>query len=398
VDFSLTKEQQTLRQSVIKFAKSELNENLIERDRNSEFPREGWNKCGAFGIIGLPIPKEYGGGGADIVTTVCALEALGYGCQDNGLIFSINAHQWTAEIPLLQFGTEEQKQRYLPKLASGEFVGIQATTEPTSGSDAFSLRTRAVKRGDRYVINGSKTFISNAPVADMIIVNATVDPSRGAAGVTGFILDRNTPGFSISRKLHKMGLRTSPMAELAFEDCEVPEANILGQIGSGQAIFTISMEWERICILASELGMMQRILEDCVRYASTRQGTGRAAAAPGAAGASTGSGVRPVDRSPGIADKVAEMDLRLEMARLALYKAAWLKSQGKRPLREAAMAKLAVSRACIETCMDAIEIFGPDGCLTANHLERQYRDAISGTLYSGTSEIQKTIIARWHGL
>lgn len=389
MDFSLTSEQQALRKSIIKFAKAELNDNVIERDRNSEFPREGWNKCGAFGIIGLPIPKEYGGQGADIVTTACALEALGYGCQDNGLTFSINAHQWTAEIPLLQFGTEEQKRRYLPKLASGEFVGIQATTEPTSGSDAFSLRTRAVKKGDRYVINGSKTFISNAPVADMIIVNANVDPARGAAGVTGFILDRNTPGFSISRRLHKMGLRTSPMAELAFEDCEVPESSILGQIGSGQAIFTISMEWERICILASELGMMQRILEDAVRYASTRQKRGDS---------SNGSGVRPVDRSPGIADKVAEMDLRLEMARLTLYKAAWLKSQGKRPLREAAMAKLAVSRACIDTCMDAIEIFGYEGCLTANHLERQYRDAISGTLYSGTSEIQKSIIARWHGL
>jgi len=382
VDFSLTPEQQTLRKSVIQFAKRELNDNLIERDRNSEFPRENWNKCGAFGIIGLPIPREYGGQGADIVTTVCALEALGYGCQDNGLIFSINAHQWTAEIPLLQFGTEEQKRKYLPKLASGEFVGIQATTEPTSGSDAFSLRTRAVKKGDRYLINGSKTFISNAPVADMIIVNANVDPSRGAAGVTGFILDRNTPGFSISRKLHKMGLRTSPMAELAFEDCEVPETSILGQIGSGQAIFTISMEWERICILASELGMMQRLLEDSVRYASTKQKCG----------------CRPVDKSPGIADKVAEMDLRLEMARLALYKAAWLKSQGKRPLREAAVAKLAVSRACIDTCLDAIEIFGPTGTLTANHLERQYRDAISGTLYSGTTEIQKSIIARWHGL
>lgn len=382
VDFSWTPEQQALRQSVIKFAKSELNGDVIERDRNSEFPREEWNKCGKFGIIGLPIPKEYGGGGADIVTTACALEALGYGCQDNGLIFSINAHLWTAEIPFLQFGTEEQKRRYLPKLASGEFVGIQATTEPTSGSDAFSMRARAVKKGDRYVINGSKTFISNAPVADVIIVNANVDPARGAGGVTGFILDRGTPGFSISKKLHKMGLRTSPMAELAFEDCEVPQENVLGQVGSGQAIFTISMEWERICILASELGMMQRLLEDSVRYASTRQA----------------SGCRPIDRSPAIADKVAEMDVRLEMARLALYKAAWLKSQGKRPLREAAIAKLSVSRACIETCMDAIEIFGREGCLTANHLERQYRDAISGTIYSGTSEIQKSIIARWHGL
>ncbi|HUI42717.1 MAG TPA: acyl-CoA dehydrogenase family protein [Terriglobia bacterium] len=381
VDFSWTKEQQALRQSVIDFARRELNHDVRKLDYNSEFPRDGWNKCARFGIHGLMIPKEYGGRGADILTTVCALEALGYACEDNGLIFSINAHMWTAEIPFLQFGTEEQKRRYLPKLTSGEFVGIQATTEPTSGSDAFSLRTRADKKGSRYVLNGSKTFISNASVADVVIVNATLDPSKGAAGVTGFIVDKGTPGFTISKKLEKMGLRTSPMAELAFDDCEVPEENILGKVGGGQAIFTISMEWERICIFASHVGAMQRMLEASVNYATT-----------------TGKEGRPADVHPEIADKIAEMDVRLETARLALYKAAWLKQQGKRPLREAAIAKLSVSRACIATCLDALQIQGPQGGLTENRLERQFRDAMSGTLYSGTSEIQKSIIARWHGL
>jgi alkylation response protein AidB-like acyl-CoA dehydrogenase len=381
MDFSWTKEQLALRQSVISFAKRELNHDLIEKDRNSEFPREAWKRCAEFGIQGMPIPKEYGGGGADLLTTVCALEALGYGCQDNGLIFTINAHMWTSEIPFLQFGTEAQKRHYLPKLASGEFVGIQAMTEPESGSDAFSLRTRAVKKGDRYVLNGSKTFITNAPVADVIMVLANVDPSRGAAGITGFIIDKGTPGFIISKKLHKMGLRTSPMAELAFQDCEVPEANILGQIGSGQAIFTVSMEWERACILASHLGAMQRMLEASVRCAAT----------PGPSG-------RLIDRVPAVADKIAEMDMRLETARLALYKAAWLKQQGKHPLREAAIAKLSVSHACIDTALAAMEIHGSHGDAVDCQLERQFRDAISGTLYSGTSEIQKSIIARWHGL
>ena len=310
MDFSWTKEQQALRQSVIAFAKRELNHNLIERDRHSEFPWEAWKRCAEF--------------------------------------------------------------------------GIQAMTEPESGSDAFSLRTRAVKKGDRYILNGSKTFITNAPVADVVMVLANVDPSKGPAGVTGFIIDKGTPGFSISKKLHKMGLRTSPMAELALVDCEVPETNILGQVGSGQAIFTVSMEWERACILASHLGAMQRMLEASVRHASTPRGTG-------------GSG-RPVDLSPAIADKIAEMDMRLETARLALYKAAWLKQQGKHPLREAAIAKLAVSHACIETAQAAMEIHGTLGDLTESQFERQYRDAISGTLYSGTSEIQKSIIARWHGL
>ena len=381
MDFSWTREQKALRQSVISFAKRELNQDLIEHDRDSEFPREAWKRCAEFGIQGMPIPREYGGGGQDLLTTVCALEALGYGCQDNGLIFTINAHMWTSEIPFLQFGSEEQKRRYLPKLASGEFVGIQAMTEPESGSDAFSLRTRAVKKGDHYVLNGSKTFITNAPVADVIMVLANVDPSKGAAGITGFIIDKGTPGFIISKKLHKMGLRTSPMAELAFQDCEVPETNILGQIGSGQAIFTVSMEWERACILASHLGAMQRMLEASVRCAS----------APG-------SGGKLIDRMPSIADKIAEMDVRLETARLALYQAAWLKQQGKHPLREAAIAKLSVSQACIETALAAMEIHGSHGDAVECQLERQFRDAISGTLYSGTSEIQKSIIARWHGL
>jgi L-prolyl-PCP dehydrogenase len=381
VDFSWTAEQQELRRSVIEFAHRELNHEVSEFDYKSEFPREGWNKCARFGIHGLMIPTEYGGRGADILTTVCALEALGYACEDNGLIFSINAHMWTAEIPFLQFGTEEQKRRYLPKLTSGELVGIQATTEPTAGSDAFSLRTRAEKKGDRYVLNGSKTFISNASVADVVIVNATVNPALGPAGVSGFIVDKGTPGFTIGKKLEKMGLRTSPMAELAFDDCEVPEANVLGKIGGGQAIFTISMEWERICIFASHVGAMQRLLEASVNYATL-----------------AGEYGRPADLHPEIAERIAEMDVRLETSRLALYKAAWLKQQGKRPLREAAIAKLSVSRACIATCLDALHIRGPEGSLTENHLERQLRDALSGSLYSGTSEIQKSIISRWHGL
>src|ERR1019366_5378014 len=175
VDFSWTEEQQALRNEITRFARQELNDNLIERDHDSEFSREGWKKCAQIGIQGLPVPEEYGGGGADILTTVCALEALGYGCQDNGLIFSINAHMWTSEIPLMSFGTEAQKKYYLPKLVSGEWVGIGAMTEPMAGSDAYSLKTRAERKGDRYVLNGSKTFITNAPNADVTIVFANLD-------------------------------------------------------------------------------------------------------------------------------------------------------------------------------------------------------------------------------
>ena len=381
MDFSWNEEQLALRKSIISFARQELNRNLIEDDRDEVFDREGWKKCAEIGIQGLPVPPEYGGQGADILTTACALEALGYGCRNNGLLFSLNAHMWTSEIPFLMFGTEAQKKRYLPKLTNGEWVGLHAMTEPQSGSDAFSLKSSAVRKGNCYVINGSKTFISNAPVADVFIVFANVDPAKGAAGITCFVVEKGTPGLSVSHKLHKMGLRTSPMAELALVDCAVPAENILGKEGAGTAIFTASMEWERICILASQLGAMQRLLETCVKYAGERKQFGQA-----------------IGKFPAIADKVAEMDIRLETARLVLYKAAWLKKDGKHPLREAAIAKAYVADACIQTCLDAIQIHGGYGYMTEYEIERELRDAIAGKIYSGTTEIQKMIIAGFHGL
>jgi len=381
LDFAWSEEQRQFRQEVIRFAKEELTDNVIDRDLNEEFSWDLWKKCAKFGIQGLPISPEYGGSQADTLTTVCALEALGYGCRDNGLIFSINAHMWSSEIPISAFGTEAQKKKYLPNLVNGEWVGVHAMTEPMSGSDAYSMRSRAQRKGDCYVINGSKTFITNAQNAEFVIVFAKLDSPESTGGVTGFIVDKGTPGFTISKKLHKMGLRTSPMAELAFVDCEVPLENLLGKEGGGPAIFTASMEWERICILASHLGAMQRMLETSVKYAKERHQFGQ-----------------PIGQFPPISDKIAEMDIRLETARLVLYKAAWLKSQGKHPLREASIAKAYVADACIKTALDAIQIHGGYGYMTEYQIERELRDAISGKIYSGTTEIQKKIIAGFHGL
>lgn len=381
MDFSWTEEQQTLRNEIARFARQELNDSLIERDRQSEFSWDAWKKCAQMGIQGLPVPQEYGGGGADILTTACALEALGYGCQDNGLIFSINAHMWTSEIPLMSFGTEAQRRRYLPKLASGEWVGLHAMTEPMSGSDAYSLKTRAERKGDRYVLNGGKTFITNAQNADVLIIFANVDPSKGAAGITAFIAEKGTPGLSISKKISKMGLRTSPMAELALADCEVPAENVLGKEGAGPAIFTSSMEWERICIVAGHLGTMRRLLETCVKYSKEREQFGKA-----------------IGKFPAVANRVVDMQVRLETGQLLLYKAAWLKTTGRHALREASIAKLYISEACIQSCLDAIQIHGGYGYMTEYQIERDLRDAIAGTIYSGTSEIQKAIIAGFLGL
>ena len=381
MDFAWSDEQQDFRKEVIRFAKQELADDMIERDRGECFSRDLWDKCAKFGIHGLPIPQEYGGGGADVLTTVCGLEALGYGCRDNGLIFSINAHMWSSEIPILSFGTEAQKKKYLPKLVSGEWVGVHAMTEPTSGSDAYAMRSRAERKGDRYILNGSKTFITNAPMADMVIVFANLDPSKGKAGVTGFIVDKGTPGFSISKKLHKMGLRTSPMAELALVDVEVPVENLLGKEGGGSAIFTASMEWERICIMSAKLGAMQRLLETSSKYAQERHQFGQA-----------------IGTFPPIANKIAQMDMRLEASRLLLYRAAWLKSQGRHPLREASIAKLYIADAYVQTALDAIQIHGGYGYMTEYQIERELRDAISGKIYSGTSEIQEMIVAGFHGV
>jgi alkylation response protein AidB-like acyl-CoA dehydrogenase len=381
LDFAWNDEQQALRREIIRFAKSELNDNMIDRDRCEQFSWEHWKKCAQMGIQGLPVPQEYGGSGADTLTTVCALEALGYGCRDNGLLFSINAHMWTTEIPLMGFGTEEQRRRYLPKLVSGEWIGLHAMTEPMSGSDAYALRTRAERKGDRYVLNGSKTFITNAQDAHLFVIFANLDPTKGGNGVSAFLVERGTPGLSVGQKLHKMGLRTSPMAEVALVDCEIPVENLLGKEYGGQAIFTTSMEWERTCILASHLGMMQRLLEQSVKYARERNQFGQ-----------------PIGKFAAISNKIAEMEVRLETGRLVLYKAAWLKSQGKHPLRESSIAKLYVSEAAVQSCLDAIQIFGGYGYMTDYEIERELRDAISSKIYSGTSEIQRVIIAGLHGL
>jgi alkylation response protein AidB-like acyl-CoA dehydrogenase len=381
VDFAWTEEQTQLREAVKKFALEELNDGLRERDKRGEFNLEGWRKCADFGIHGLPIPADYGGLGADPLTTVGVLESLGYGCKDNGLVFSINAHMWTLEIPLLDFGSEEQKRKYLPRLCSGSLIGGNAMTEPGSGSDAYSLQTTAERRGDRYVLNGSKTFVSNGSVGDLIIVYATLDRHNGPNGICGFLVEKDCPGLKVGSVLEKMGLRTSPMAELFFEDCEVPVENRLGREGNGKNLFTHSMNWERACILASAVGAMQRLLEASIRYAKDRKQFGQS-----------------IGKFQLVATKIVDMKMRLEQARAALYRTAWLQSKGKSIFLEAALAKLTISENWVRCAEDAIQIHGGYGYMVESEVERELRDALGSKLYSGTSEIQRIIIASLLGL
>jgi alkylation response protein AidB-like acyl-CoA dehydrogenase len=200
-------------------------------------PRANWQKCARFGILGLAIPEEYGGSEADILTTMLVMEGLGYGCRDNGLIFAMNAQMWSVQHPILTFGTETQKQKYLPGMCKGTLIGAHGMSEPDSGSDAYSLRTRVKKTDDGYVLNGSKMFVTNAPVADVALVFATVDPAKGMGAISAFLVDKGTPGFRVSRHIDKMGLRTSPMGELIMEDCFVPAENRLGPEGAGVSYF-----------------------------------------------------------------------------------------------------------------------------------------------------------------
>lgn len=381
MDFSWSEEQLAYRRAVIEFARKELDDSMIERDRQGEISLENWRRCARFGIQGLPIPEAYGGTGADILTTMLIMEGLGYACRDQGLIFSINAQLLSVQMPILSFGSEAQKQRYLPAMCRGELIGAHGMSEPDSGSDAYSLRTRAVRCDDGYVINGAKTFVTNAPVADMALIFATIDPAKGMWGVTGFLVDKGTPGFSIGHTLEKMGLRTSPMAELVFQDCFVPHECRLGPEGAGARIFNGSMEWERSCILASQIGAMERQLETCVRYASERTQFGQT-----------------IGKFQSVANRIVDMKLRLETARLLLYKVAWLKKMNQPATMEAALVKLYLSECFVQSGLDAVKIHGGYGYMTEFEVERDVRDAIGGVLYSGTSDIQRNIVARLLGL
>jgi alkylation response protein AidB-like acyl-CoA dehydrogenase len=370
-----------LQESAIAFARQALAHDVIAADAAETFSREAWRKCADFGVLAMPIPKEYGGLGLGLSSLLLVMEGLGYGTRDQGLLFSLNAHLWTNSIPILQYGTQAQREKYLPGLCDGSRIGANAASEPDAGSDIFSMRTRAVRDGDTYVLNGTKMFVTNAPVADLFVAYATIDRALGVTGITGFIIERDTPGLSISRKLHKMGLRTSPMAEVIFEDCRVPVAQRLGREGRGAEVFECSMEWERGCILASCLGVMRRQLEECIHHARTRTQFGR-----------------PIGKNQSVANRLVDMKVRLETSRALVHRIGELKDRNQPAMLEAAMAKLHVSQSFVQSSLDAIQIFGGYGYMTEQQVERDLRDAVGSSLYSGTSEIQRNIIAKALGL
>ena len=382
MDFDPTSEQKLLRDSIVRFARGELNHDVAGRDRAQAFSRELWRQCGAVGLLGLPVPEEYGGTNADPLSCAIALEALGYGCHDGGLVFSVCAHVLACVVPIWQHGSEAQKRRWLPGLCQGTLVGAHAITEADSGSDTFAMRMRAQRTEGGWRLSGSKTFISNAAEADVALVFALTDADKGFhGGVTGFLVDRGTPGFSAGQSFAKMGLRTAPVGELVFDDVCVADDAVLGSVGGGAGVFGTAMNWERALLVAAHVGTIERLLETSIAYARTRTQFGQA-----------------IGKFQAVAHKIADMKVHLEAARLLVYRTASRLTTSRGISLDAAITKLFVSESLVKAALDAVQLHGGYGFMEEYDVERALRDAIGSTLYSGTSEMQRNIIARWLGL
>lgn len=378
MDFSFNEEQRIFRDQVLRFARKEIVPRVREHDLASRFDRESWRKMGEFGLLGLHLPPEYGGSGADVVTTVVAAEALGEAGVDGGLTLSYGAHTFLCADTILVHGTKSQRERYLPKLATGEWVGCMGLTEPGAGSDVASLRLRAERRDDKWVLNGQKTFITNGSIADVAVIYAKTAPDAGHAGISAFVVEKGTPGFSVSRDFVKLGVRTSPTSELVFEDCEIPADHLLGVEGAGFLMAMQTVEWDRSALLAPFLGGIQFLIDRSARFALDRHQFGR-----------------PIASFQAIKHKLADMKIFLEAARSLVYRIAWCKDQG-RPLNhlEAAVAKLFVGDGSLGPTNDAVTLHGGWGYTHEYDVERVFRDARLAPIGGGTSEIQKMIISR----
>ena len=380
MDFDWPEESLSLRREAVDFGKS-LNAGILEDDRTGRFPVEKWQRLADWGYLGLRVPEEFGGGDVDPLTGLLVTEGLGEGCEDGGLVFSGAVQAWVLVPGLLSYGTEEQKQRHLPGLAAGSTIGALAITEPDSGSDAFAMRTRASRVDGGWSLAGRKAYITNGPAANLVLCFAATGEGGALGGISVFLVETDTPGVERTPPMAKMGLRTSPLGDLVFDDAFVPEENALGQIGSGALIFNELLEWERIWATAAQIGALERDLEQARSYAKERKAFGA-----------------PIASYQRVADRIVDMKVRLETGRLLVYRAAWLKAQGRSALAESALAKLWVSESAVESSLDSIQVHGGYGYMSEAGIERRLRDAVAGRIYSGTSEMQRAIVGRSIGL
>lgn len=373
-------DQIELRDGLARWHKA-LSEDHIEQDAEGVFPWDKWRLIRETGILSLPFDPQWGGLGQDLLTTMYVLEGLGEGCRNGGLNFSVSTHMVSAGVPLQRFGSPDLKQRYLPKICSGEAIGAHAITEPKGGSDALKMQTRATRDGDDFVLHGSKTFVSNGPVADLFVIYARTHPDGGPVGISAFLVERGTPGFAVSKPIKKMGLNTSPLCELFFDDCRIPRSQIVGQVGRGFLILDYVMKWEILCSFIINVGEMQHRLERCIEYAKMRTQFGK-----------------PIGSFQQIANKIVDMKVRLETSRKWLYDTAVRFVGGENVTVEIAISKLLTSESNVASALAAVQIFGGNGYMAEYGLEKDLRNAVAGTLYSGTSEIQYNRIAAMLGL
>ena len=373
MDFSRTAEQDALYASMLRLGREVIAPGAADRDRDGRWDPGVWKQLAAAGVAGLPIPELYGGSGGSVIDCCLVNEALAEGGHDGGLNLSLGAHWVIGSVPIWLHGTEQQRQRWLPGLCDGSLIGAWASTEPEAGSDAGAIRTTARRDGDDWVLDGTKLFITNGPVADVCTVLA-----RAEQGPTAFIVDTTNPGFRVGRELDKLGCRSSPTAEIHLQDCRVGPDAVLGELGS--ALWRVAFEcfdWERTVMLAGGVGGMRAGLDDAIRYAKTREQFGK-----------------PIAHHQVIAHKLADMEINYQVVRNAVYKAAWLKEHGRPHLVEASVAKVLLGRLSVENALEAIQVHGGYGYLRDFPAERGLRDAKLASIGGGTTEIQKTIIAR----
>ncbi len=372
--FSFTPEQEMMRRMVRDFAEAEITPIINKMDEEDFFPREIINKMAALGLMGIPVPEEWGGAGADFISYVLALEEISRVSATVGVILSV--HTSVGTMPVLKYGTEEQKKRFVSRLAQGEYLGAFALTEPQAGSDAANLRTSARKAADKYILNGSKMFITNSGEADVYITFAVTDPDRGPKGISAFIVEKDTPGFRVGKKEKKMGLNGSNTCELIFEDAEVPEENLLGRVGQGYEIALSNLSGGRIGIAAQAAGIAQGAMNAAISYAKERKQFGN-----------------PIARKQAVQFKLADIATQIEATRLLIYRAAEQKQLGFACKKEASMAKMFATDTAMKVTTEAVQIFGGYGYTREYPVERLFRDAKITQIYEGTNEIQRLVIA-----
>lgn len=374
MNLRFTEEQEMMRKMVRDFAQTEIAP-FVEKMEQGEFPREILRKMGELGLMGIPIPEKYGGSEMDFTSYIIAIHELSRVSATVGVILSV--HTSVGTNPILYFGTEEQKQKYIPKLASGEYLGAFCLTEPSAGSDAGSLKSRAVKDGDHYVINGSKVFITNAGEADVYIVFASTNPELGSKGISAFIVEKDTPGLVFGKDEHKMGLHGSRTLQLTFEDMRVPSENLLGNEGEGFKIAMANLDAGRIGIASQALGIAEAAFEAAASYAKERVQFGK-----------------PIAAQQGVGFKLADMATSVEAAKLLIYRAADMRQRGIKCGLKASMAKLFASKTAVDVSTEAIQVFGGYGYTEDYPVERYFRDAKITEIYEGTSEIQRIVISK----